>query len=72
MLYESPLHIITEDNKSRARHVYKKLSQGSVFAPRVFNLFTSDMPRTKSTKFVYADDLALATRCRTMNETNDM
>lgn len=36
------------------------LPQGSVLAPLLFNLYTSDIPTLASRKFVYADDLAIA------------
>ena len=33
--------------------------QGSVLAPLLFNLYTSDLPKTQSKKYIYADDIAL-------------
>lgn len=38
------------------------LPQGSLLAPILFNVYTSDMPETISGKFPYADDLAIAIR----------
>lgn len=35
-------------------------SQGSILTPLLFNLYVHDMPKTKSNKFQYADDTALA------------
>lgn len=36
------------------------LSQASVLASLLFNLYVNDMPKTKFNKFQYADDSALA------------
>ena len=38
----------------------KGLSQGSVLAPVLFNLYSNDLPVTRGRKFVYADDIRLA------------
>ena len=37
-----------------------KGTQGSVLAPLLFNIYTSDLPITVSRKYAYADDLAIA------------
>ncbi|VDP02670.1 unnamed protein product [Soboliphyme baturini] len=37
------------------------LPQCAVLSPTLFNIYTSDFPPTSSKKFVYADDIALAT-----------
>jgi len=36
------------------------LPQGSVLAPTLFNLYMSDLPKTKGTIFQFADDIAIA------------
>jgi len=46
--------------ESRARHLKNGISQGSILASCLFNIYISDIPTTLSTKLSYADDLALA------------
>ena len=46
--------------QSRLRRLKNGVSQGSVLAPLLFNIYVSDLPPTTSSKFAYADDLALA------------
>ena len=36
------------------------LPQGSVLAPTLFNIYTTDLPQTTSRKFIYADDICCA------------
>ena len=47
------------DQKSRNRRLKNGLPQGSVLAPTLFNIYTSDLPPTRSKKYVYADDICL-------------
>ncbi|GJQ71011.1 hypothetical protein Trydic_g924 [Trypoxylus dichotomus] len=48
-------------NVSKERKLSNGLPQSSVLAP-VFNLYTSDLSNTKSTKLCYTDDIALVCR----------
>lgn len=45
---------------SRTRILNNGLPQGSVMSSFLYNIYTSDFPPTKSRKFIYADDTALA------------
>ena len=45
--------------QSRLRRLKNGVPQGSVLAPLLFNIYTSDLPTTVSTKYAYADDLAI-------------
>ena len=52
--------LTTGDSKqSRLRRLKNGVSQGSVLAPLLFNIYTYDLPSMISRKFAYADDLAL-------------
>ena len=44
---------------SRMRRLKNGVPQGSVLAPTLFNIYLSDLPSTSSSKYAYADDLAL-------------
>ena len=48
-----------DSNQSRLRRLKISVSQESVLAPLLFNIYTYDLPSMISRKFVYADDLVL-------------
>jgi len=45
--------------RSRLRRLKNGVPQGSVLAPLLFNIYTSDLPTNISRKYAYADDLAI-------------
>jgi hypothetical protein len=45
--------------QSSVRTLQNGLPQGSVLSPILFNVYTADLPTTKSRKFIYADDIGL-------------
>jgi len=45
--------------RSGLRRLKNGVPQGSVLAPLLFNIYTSDLPATISRKYAYADDLAI-------------
>ena len=60
LIQDRSFSVTTSDGqKSRTRRLPNRLPQGSVLAPTLFNIYTADMPSTRSTKFLYADDSAL-------------
>lgn len=68
MLCSRSFRVFIGNRSSRVRVLNNGLSQGGVCAPIYFNLYTSDMPSTKSRKFGYADDSALAAQVRKFEE----
>ena len=54
------LSLTTRNEKqSRLRSLMNDVPKGSVLAPLLFNIYVSELPPITSSKFAYADDLAL-------------
>lgn len=60
MLSNRMFQVSIGGRKSRTRRLNSGLAQGGVLSPLLFILYISDLPRTMSRKFIFADDLALA------------
>ena len=45
--------------RNRLRRLKNGIPQGSVLAPLFFNIYIYDLPSTVSSKYAYADDLAI-------------
>jgi len=50
---------IGNGKRSRLRRLKNGVPQGSVLAPLLFNIYTSNLPTTVSRKYAYVDDLAI-------------
>ena len=52
----------SDGQTSRLRRLRNGVPQGSVLSPMLFNIYIHDLPETTSTKYGYADDLAIMLR----------
>ena len=63
------------NDKGEGSKVYRLkngVAQGSVLAPTLYNLYTADLPDTLSSKYIYADDVALAAACLSFREVEEV
>jgi hypothetical protein len=63
------LRVLSGDRVSKSRILNNGLPQGSVLAPKLFNIYTHDFPSTVSKQFIYTDDISIATQCKYSNTT---
>jgi len=59
MLSNRLFTVIIGTRKSKQKTLSNGLPQGLVLVPLLFNIYTRNLPNTKSNKFIYADDIAL-------------
>lgn len=69
MLTSRLIKVYLGRKESTFRQLQDGLPQGSVLAPLLFNVYTADLPNTKSRKFIYADDIALAIQHKDTHQT---
>ena len=62
------LHIGKE--RTSKKFLKNGVPHGSVLAPLLFNIYTSDLPQTTSSKYIYADDIALMISSKSIAELN--
>ena len=60
IVYNRNFTLTTGENKrSRLRRLKNGVTQGSVLAPLLFNIYIYDLPTLTFNKYAYADDLEL-------------
>ncbi|VVC39053.1 Reverse transcriptase domain, partial [Cinara cedri] len=53
---------------SKKKILQNGLPQGSILSPIVFDVYTADIIRTNSRKFIYADDIGIVKQGKTFEE----
>ena len=62
MLSNRKFRVFLGEKSSKIQTLNNGLPRGAVLSPLLFNLYTQDIPNTNSRKFIYADDIAIATQ----------
>ena len=68
MLSDRHFRVFLNSDVSRVRKLDNGLPQGSVLSCLLFNLYISDLPKSKSRKFMFADDIAFAYQSRSFEK----
>lgn len=69
LLKDRRFYVTINGKKSEWQKQKNGLSQGSVLAPMLFNIYTKDQPiETVTWHFIYADDLALKAQSKMFEE----
>ena len=68
LLYSRSFVLHTRDGQSKPHRLKNGVTQGSVLAPILYNIYTSDFPATLATRYMYADDVALKASGHTTSE----
>lgn len=68
MLKNRYFKVTIGQDSCKSKTIKNGLPQGSVLAPLLFNLYISDLPETKSLKFGYADDMAIAVQSKDLED----
>ena len=67
MLSDRYIQVYVNDGKSRWSKLNNGVPQGSALSCLIFNLYTHDLPKSKSRKFLYAGDKANAFQARSFH-----
>ena len=69
LLYNRSFVLCTSDGQTIKSHSMKYgVAQGSVLAPMLYNIYAADFPATTSTKYMYANDVALMAATSTFEQ----
>ena len=74
LLYTRIFVLVTSNDRKSRPHMLKNgvPPQGSVLAPTMYNIYTSDFPITVADRYMYADDIALTIAGPTFKQVEDI